>query len=214
MLGEGPDEQESKSTDPRAYPNKSVSARMAIISAGVIMNVFLAVGCFVYYFGHERHELARGPGRRRRRLAGLRGGPAARRRDRGDRRPPRPRLHRPARKKCCSARRARCFTSRSSGRAMKELIGVDIQPRREADRRSTRRSGSCRAAASRSAISSPRRDGEPAELSRARAARSASPRSTSWSRPARSAKSRRRSTDVTRVRSPARPQRRSSRSRT
>src|SRR5277367_939727 len=38
MLGEGPDEQE-KSTDPRAYPNKSVSARMAIISAGVIMNL-------------------------------------------------------------------------------------------------------------------------------------------------------------------------------
>ena len=50
MLGEGPDEQESKSTDPRAYPNKSVSARMAIISAGVIMNLFLAVGCFVYRF--------------------------------------------------------------------------------------------------------------------------------------------------------------------
>ena len=44
MLGEGPDEQESKSTDPRAYPNKSVSARMAIISAGVIMNLFLAAG--------------------------------------------------------------------------------------------------------------------------------------------------------------------------
>jgi regulator of sigma E protease len=56
MLGEGPDEQESKSTDPRAYPNKSVSARMAIISAGVIMNVFLAAACFVYVFGHERHD--------------------------------------------------------------------------------------------------------------------------------------------------------------
>jgi regulator of sigma E protease len=56
MLGEGPDEPESKSTDPRAYPNKSVSARMAIISAGVIMNLFLAAGCFVFYFGHERHD--------------------------------------------------------------------------------------------------------------------------------------------------------------
>ena len=56
MLGEGPEEQENKTTDPRAYPNKSVSARMAIISAGVIMNVFLAVACFVYYYGQERLE--------------------------------------------------------------------------------------------------------------------------------------------------------------
>jgi regulator of sigma E protease len=56
MLGEGPDEQESQSTDPRAYPNKSVSARMAIISAGVIMNLLLAAACFVYFFGHERHD--------------------------------------------------------------------------------------------------------------------------------------------------------------
>ncbi len=42
MLGEGPEDEQNKSTDPRAYPNKSVSARMAIISAGVIMNLFLA----------------------------------------------------------------------------------------------------------------------------------------------------------------------------
>jgi regulator of sigma E protease len=56
MLGEGPDEQENKSTDPRAYPNKSVSARMAIISAGVIMNLFLAGACFVYVYGNERHD--------------------------------------------------------------------------------------------------------------------------------------------------------------
>jgi regulator of sigma E protease len=56
MLGEGPEDQESKTTDPRAYPNKSVSARMAIISAGVIMNVFLAVACFVYYYGQEHPE--------------------------------------------------------------------------------------------------------------------------------------------------------------
>ena len=34
MLGEGPEDEANKSTDPRAYPNKSVSARMAIISAG------------------------------------------------------------------------------------------------------------------------------------------------------------------------------------
>jgi regulator of sigma E protease len=57
MLGEGPEEQE-KSTDPRAYPNKSVSARMAIISAGVIMNLFLALGCFTYRYLGERAELS------------------------------------------------------------------------------------------------------------------------------------------------------------
>jgi regulator of sigma E protease len=56
MLGEGPDEQESKSTDPRAYPNKSVSARMAIISAGVIMNTVLAFAFFSYIFTKEREE--------------------------------------------------------------------------------------------------------------------------------------------------------------
>ncbi len=51
MLGEGPEDQASKSTDPRAYPNKSVGARMAIISAGVIMNVLLGLACFVYAYG-------------------------------------------------------------------------------------------------------------------------------------------------------------------
>jgi regulator of sigma E protease len=51
MLGEGPEDEASKSTDPRAYNNKSVSARMAIISAGVIMNVILGLGCFVYAYG-------------------------------------------------------------------------------------------------------------------------------------------------------------------
>jgi regulator of sigma E protease len=52
MLGEGPEDENNKSTDPRAYPNKSVGARMAIISAGVIMNVFLGLACFVYAYGH------------------------------------------------------------------------------------------------------------------------------------------------------------------
>jgi regulator of sigma E protease len=56
MLGEGIEEGDVKSTDPRAYPNKSVSARMAIISAGVIMNVLLAYVCFVYYYQNEREE--------------------------------------------------------------------------------------------------------------------------------------------------------------
>jgi regulator of sigma E protease len=54
MLGEGPDDEASRSTDPRAYPNKSVGARMAIISAGVIMNVLLAYACFVFYYQRER----------------------------------------------------------------------------------------------------------------------------------------------------------------
>ena len=52
MLGESPDDENNKTTDPRAYPNKSVGARMAIISAGVIMNVFLGLACFVYAYGH------------------------------------------------------------------------------------------------------------------------------------------------------------------
>ncbi len=56
MLGEEPDDEASKSTDPRAYPNKPVSARMAIISAGVIMNVILAYGCFAFYYTKPRIE--------------------------------------------------------------------------------------------------------------------------------------------------------------
>ena len=57
MLGEGPEDEASKSTDPRAYPNKIVGARMAIISAGVIMNVFLGLACFVYAYGHGMDEM-------------------------------------------------------------------------------------------------------------------------------------------------------------
>jgi regulator of sigma E protease len=57
MLGEGPDEPASKSTDPRAYPNKSVGARMAIISAGVIMNVLFGLGCFIYAYGSGMREI-------------------------------------------------------------------------------------------------------------------------------------------------------------
>jgi regulator of sigma E protease len=56
MLGEGPEDQENKSTDPRAYPNKSVGARMAIISAGVIMNLLLGLACFVYAYGTGMEE--------------------------------------------------------------------------------------------------------------------------------------------------------------
>jgi regulator of sigma E protease len=57
MLGEAPEDQASKSTDPRAYPNKSVGARMAIISAGVIMNVLLGLACFVYAYGTGMDEI-------------------------------------------------------------------------------------------------------------------------------------------------------------
>ena len=50
MLGEGPDEEANKSSDPRAYPNKTVWARMAIITAGVVMNLILGLACFVYAY--------------------------------------------------------------------------------------------------------------------------------------------------------------------
>jgi len=57
MLGEEPADEASKSTDPRAYSNKSVGARMAIISAGVIMNVILGLSCFVYAYGQGMVEM-------------------------------------------------------------------------------------------------------------------------------------------------------------
>lgn len=56
MLGESPEE-ESKITDPRAYPNKSVGARMAIISAGVIMNVIFGLICFAYVYRNGVTEI-------------------------------------------------------------------------------------------------------------------------------------------------------------
>jgi regulator of sigma E protease len=47
MLGENPSEDgQEATTDPRSYLNKSVGQRMAIISAGVIMNIITAVGFF------------------------------------------------------------------------------------------------------------------------------------------------------------------------
>ncbi|HEU5118516.1 MAG TPA: site-2 protease family protein, partial [Isosphaeraceae bacterium] len=56
MLGEGPEEEASKSTDPRAYPNKTVGARMAIISAGVIMNLIFGLICFTYVYLRGKEE--------------------------------------------------------------------------------------------------------------------------------------------------------------
>ncbi len=47
MLGENPTEDgQEATTDPRSYLNKTVGQRMAIISAGVIMNIITAVGFF------------------------------------------------------------------------------------------------------------------------------------------------------------------------
>jgi regulator of sigma E protease len=55
--GEGTDDEQVRTTDPRAYPNKSVGARMAIITAGVIMNVLLGLVCFIYAYGHGMEEM-------------------------------------------------------------------------------------------------------------------------------------------------------------
>jgi regulator of sigma E protease len=49
MVGEGAENDDSD-TDPRSFKNKSVYQRMAIISAGVVMNVLLAFACFVFVF--------------------------------------------------------------------------------------------------------------------------------------------------------------------
>ena len=57
MLGEGVEDETNKSSDPRAFPNKSVGARMAIISAGVVMNLVLGLACFVYAYKMGIEEL-------------------------------------------------------------------------------------------------------------------------------------------------------------
>jgi regulator of sigma E protease len=66
MVGQvdGDEASDGSEDDPRSYRNKSVGQRMLIISAGVIMNVILAVICFVVVF--------RGPGKDR--VAGVIGG--------------------------------------------------------------------------------------------------------------------------------------------
>lgn len=58
MVGEGPEEESED--DPRSFKNKPVWQRMAIISAGVTMNVLLAFVLFVYVF--LTHGAARLPG--------------------------------------------------------------------------------------------------------------------------------------------------------
>src|SRR5262249_2973386 len=49
MIGEGSDADESEDY-PRSFKNKSVGQRMAIISAGVIMNVIFGILCFIFVF--------------------------------------------------------------------------------------------------------------------------------------------------------------------
>jgi regulator of sigma E protease len=49
MVGEGPSDEEGDD-DPRSFKNKPVWQRMAIISAGVTMNLILAFVCFVIVF--------------------------------------------------------------------------------------------------------------------------------------------------------------------
>lgn len=56
MVGEGA-ENDEEDTDPRSFKNKTVWQRMAIISAGVVMNVLMAFACFVFVYmthGAER----------------------------------------------------------------------------------------------------------------------------------------------------------------
>src|SRR5437667_31418 len=52
MVGQvdGDETADGNEDDPRSYKNKTVWQRMAIISAGVIMNVLLAIVCFIIVF--------------------------------------------------------------------------------------------------------------------------------------------------------------------
>lgn len=55
MLGQDDMNPNAVSDDPRAYPQKSVGARMLVISAGVIMNIILAAILFMglFMYGHK-----------------------------------------------------------------------------------------------------------------------------------------------------------------
>jgi len=56
MVGEGPEADEDENY-PRSFKNKTVSQRMLIISAGVIMNVLLGALCFIFvYMAHGRER--------------------------------------------------------------------------------------------------------------------------------------------------------------
>src|SRR5207302_5302805 len=49
MVGEGAESEEDEN-DPRSFKNKSVGQRMAIISAGVTMNLIFGFACFVFVY--------------------------------------------------------------------------------------------------------------------------------------------------------------------
>lgn len=57
MVGEGA-EGDEEDTDPRSYKNKSVGQRMAIISAGVVMNLLFGALCFILAFKGGVHQTA------------------------------------------------------------------------------------------------------------------------------------------------------------
>lgn len=56
MLGEDAGDVEAKTSDPRAYHNKPVGSRMAIISAGVIMNLIFGVSCATWFYMRAHPE--------------------------------------------------------------------------------------------------------------------------------------------------------------
>jgi membrane-associated protease RseP (regulator of RpoE activity) len=56
MVGEG--DGDEGDDDPRSFKNKSVSQRMAIISAGVIMNILMACVCFIIAYRSGIDQLA------------------------------------------------------------------------------------------------------------------------------------------------------------
>ncbi len=57
MLGEEPSEVGETAGDPRAYHNRPVGARMAIISAGVVMNLLFGLACFTYVYLRGKPEM-------------------------------------------------------------------------------------------------------------------------------------------------------------
>jgi regulator of sigma E protease len=56
MVGENDAGDEEAEEDPRSFRKKSVGQRMLIISAGVIMNVILGMGCFIAAYLHGVRE--------------------------------------------------------------------------------------------------------------------------------------------------------------
>ncbi len=59
MVGEGA-ENEDEDNDPRSFKNKAVWQRMAIISAGVFMNLVLGIACFIFVYMAQGVERAPG----------------------------------------------------------------------------------------------------------------------------------------------------------